>query len=322
LADVKLGLDGINAYSTQIRIMHGLPGELLAMGVYKVTDAAWSSDKRETLSVKGSSYEAYLLPALFPTTRTFPAQPASRLAETLIREIIPGASIAWELDDFQLPKLTEASDRWGLVDGNRDAPSIARSTGARIYAGPAGNWIARPVPTLYDLAVWSASEGEGGVLISHGEELTDDGVFNIVVASGQSTSADYPPFRPGIAQDLDPESPTYVGKPVTAGGFGQRVKLYTSELITSHAKAQAAAEGMLAPLLGLRQKVTFSQMHDPTLEPGDVGIVYTGNGPRRVLLDELTYSLTGEPLTAQTRTTATTLVGDAYIPPDDDTSSA
>lgn len=317
VAGPSLDLDGMNAFSTQFRVMHGLPGESLAMGVYKVTSAAWSSDSRDTIQVRGSSFEVYLIGARFLSARSFPRQSASRLAGSLIREVLPGASLSWEVDDDTLPGITEARDRWPLIDGDRDATSIARAAGARIYAGPAGNWIARPVPTLADDPVWEASEGDEGVLISHAEELTDEGVYNIVVVNGQSTDTDVAPFRPGIAQDVDRFSPTYVGKPVTAGGFGPRPRFYTSELIRSTAQAQKAANGMLAPYLGLRQKVSFSQVHDPTLEPGDVGIVNTANGPRRVLLDELTYSLLGEPLTAATRTTATTLVGNEYVPPDD-----
>lgn len=307
IADVSLSAASINAFSSQIRLRHGLPGETLPFGQYKITDAAFSSDDRAVLDIKGSSHEEYLLRARFVSTRKFPAQSASTLATTLIREVIPGASMAWELDDDTLPKIIESRDRWPLIDGDRDAVSIARSLGGRIFAGPSGNWIARPTPTLYDEPVWEASEG--GVLFSHGETLTDEGVYNIIVASGDGG------IKPGIAMDLDPNSPTYVKKPVTEGGFGDHVRFYTSELLTSSAKAQKAAEAMLAPYLGLRQQVTFSQAHNPLLEPGDVGIVQTVNGPRRVLLDEVTYDLLGGPLQAQTRTTATTLVGDAYVAP-------
>lgn len=320
ITDVDLALDGINGFSTQIRIHHGLPGELLPFGQYKVTSGGYDSDSRGVLQIKGSSHEEYLIRAGFTATRSFDPQPASRLATRLIQEIIPGAPVAWEMDDDTLPKIVEEKDRWGILDGGNAASSIARSLGGRIHAGAAGNWIARPTPTLYDPTVWEASEGEGGVLFSHGESLTDEGVYNTIVAAGQSSTQ--ATFRPGIAQDLDPRSPTYVRKPVSKGGFGPHVLYYSSDLLTSHTKAQKAAEAMLAPRLGLRQQVTFSQAHDPLLEPGDVGIVHTVNGPRRVLPDELTYSLTGEPLTAQTRTTATDLLGEPYVVPDDDGGSS
>jgi hypothetical protein len=214
-----------------------------------------------------------------------------------------------------LPSTTVARDRWAFIDGNGNSPSIARSLGARIYAGPSGNWIARPVPTLNDPIVWEASSAD--VLLDFSEELTDEFVYNVVVADGQSTDTDAAPFPSGVAMDLDPTSPTYALRRVTDGGFGQKVRFYKSELLRTQMQAQRAAEGMLAPCLGLRQSITFQQAHNPALEPGDVGLIHTTAGDRRVLLDELTYSLVGAPLTGQTRTTATTLTGNAYVPGED-----
>jgi len=315
LADVTVGLDGLNGFSTQIRIDHGMKGEpLLPMGVYKVSTTSWS-DAGATVKVKGLSHETYLQAARFITARTLRPAAASARTAALIQEVIPGAIVAWEVDDVYLPGTTVARDRWAFIDGNSSSPSIARSLGARIYAGPNGNWIASPVPTLSDEPVWEASSAD--VLLDFSEELTDEFVYNIVVADGQSTDTDTLPFPSGIAMDLDPTSPTYVNKPVTQGGFGQKPRFYKSELLRTQQQAQRAAEGMLAPLLGLRQSISFSQAHNPALEPGDVGTIHTSAGDRRVLLDELTYSLTGAPLTGQTRTTATTLVGNAYVPAED-----
>lgn len=316
LADVEVGIDGLNGFSTQVRIDHGMDSEpLLPMGVYKVNSASWSSENKNLVELNGSSHEWYMLGARFPTPRTFSAQAGSALAAQLIHEVLPGASIAWECDDARIPALSEERDRWGLIDGRQDATSIARALGARIYAGPNGNWIASPVPTINDDPVWEASEDD--VLLTHGEEFSDEGVYNAVVASGQTTDPDVKPFPPGIAQDLDPLSLTYYYRPITQGGFGPRPRFYVSEFITSTSQAQIAAQGMLAPYLGLKQSVDFTQLHDPSLEVGDVGIVHTLKGDRIVLLDQLAYNLNGAPLTGVTRTTATTLVGDAYDPPDD-----
>ena len=315
LADVEVSITGINAFSTQLRIFHGMQGEPeLAMGVYKVTNSAWGSESRDTVKVRGLSHEVYLQAARFYTARSFKQQPASALIDYLIHEILPGQPIAFEVDDETIPGTTAARDRWPLIDGDRNSSSIAKALGARVFAGPAGNWIVRAVPTLYDAPVWEASGDD--VLLAVSEELSDDGVYNVVVVNGQSTD-DKPVFGSGIAEDLDPNSPTYVRRKVTAGGFGPRPRFYSSEFITSQKQAQKVAEGMLAPYLGLRQSISFTQAHNPTLEPGDVGIVHTPKGDRRVLLDELVYDLTGAPMTGTTRTTATTLVGNSYEPPDE-----
>src|SRR5690349_3667254 len=68
LADVEVSITGINAFSTQVRIFHAMQGEPeLAMGVYKVTTASWTSEARETVKVRGASHEVYLQNARFYT---------------------------------------------------------------------------------------------------------------------------------------------------------------------------------------------------------------------------------------------------------------
>jgi hypothetical protein len=314
MEDVPVGKSGVNAFTTQLRVRHGIAGEqLLDMGRYKVTKVARSTANRLQTVLTGASHEVYVQGARFTSARTFYPQQASDLVRTLITEVIPSASISWLADDLTLPLITEPRDRWPLLDGDRDATSIARSLGARLYCGPSGEWIVKPVPALTDAAVWSASLSD--VLIESGQELSDDGVYNIMVVSGQSGDSSVPVFAPGIAQDKDPLSLTYVDKPVDQGGFGPRPRFYTSQLITSNGQAQTAAQGMLAPLLGLKEQITFTQLHDPTLEPGDVGLVETVDGPRHAILDACTYALDGSPLQTQTRTTETRLAGDVTEAP-------
>jgi hypothetical protein len=211
LVDVPIGTDGINGYNTQIRLRHGMDGEpLLPFGTYKVTSGKRSSGSRLSVAVAGASFETYLIRARFTGSRTFRKGSAMDLATQLITEVLPSAQIAWNVGDALLPRIVEPQDRWPLIDGDQNATSVARSLGARIYCTPEGNWVANPVPSLADAPVWSAAAGDGGVLLSADEELSDDGVYNIMVVSGQSTSLDSPPFKPGVAQDVDPFSPTYV----------------------------------------------------------------------------------------------------------------
>lgn len=314
-------VDQINPFTTRLRILHGMAGEPpLPMGVYVVTDREQSSDYADAYTVTGKSFELYLQRARFLTMQTSYPQPARVLLNTLITKVLPRAQISWRpgVDaDLPLPSITEPRDRWPLIDGDRDATSIARALGARVFAGPAGGWTVAPVPTLQDPPVWEAREGRGGVLLSHSESLSSEGVYNIQVVNGEALDGDTPPFKAGIAADLDPLSPTYTERSPDDGGFGPCPRFYASPLIRSTAAAQKAAQGMLAPYLGLKQKITYSQMHDPAIEPGDVGIVHTKWGPRRVILDAVTYNLDGGPLSGETRTTATRLAGQITDAPQD-----
>lgn len=309
LDDVPVGLQGLNGLTSQIRIRHGMFGEpLLPMGVYKATSVS-TTDGTTQVQVSGASREIYLQRARFVTSRTFYPQSAQSLILRLIRDVFPSAQMTWLLDDDpQMPKIIEPRDRWPLIDGDREAKSIAKSIGARVFASPTGDWITAPVPALTDPAVWTAERGE--VLLSASEELSDEGVYNAVVVNGQAADAGTPPFKAGVAQDTDPFSPTYAGKSPESGGFGLVPRFYTSQFIRNTAQAQKSAQGQLAPLLGLKQKVSFATLHDPTKEPGDVGIVQTDRGDRRVILDSVTYDLLGGPLSADTRTTETRLAGD------------
>ena len=321
LVAAEVGRDGINPFTTRLRVRHGIAYsnhpddvELVGLGVYRVEEVSRSLTG-QTVEVRGSSFEAYIIDARFVTPRTLPAQSASTMIDELIREVMPDASIAWRgiTPTDRVPKIIAERDRWELVDGSRDSTSVARALGARVFCDGDGVFVVAPVPALTDPAVWTATTGEGGLLVDSTEELSSDGVYNSVVVWGESTDGETPPAGPGIAVDDDPLSLSYIGGP-----FGQRPRFYSSQLITTKEQADRAARGMLAPYLGLRQRVSFSALHDPTLEPGDVGTVDTPSGPQKMIIDSITYDLGGGPMSCETRATATRLAGSIVDAPEEE----
>lgn len=326
LVDVPVGRYGINPFTTQIRIRHGMAGEpLMGMGVYRVTSVIRSLVDEHLVEVSGSSFEAYVIAARYTRPWVIPADEAKNQLQTIIKGALPDADFVWRGIDHgrRLPKVTIERDRWPLVDGGRNSPSISRSLGARTYVDGDGTWIIAPVPTLADPPTWEAEAGEGGVLIGATEDLTNEGVYNVIVANGISTDGERPPVGPGVAMDTDPLSLTYALKTPNEGGFGICPRFHASQFLTTIGQCQVAAEGMLAPYLGLKQQVTFDSLHDPSKEPGDVGIVRTADGLQRVILDSVTYDLLGGPLQCQTRTTTTRLDGaNVEAPDEEDTEEA
>lgn len=322
LDGVDIGRDGLNPFSTQLRVRHGLrwgrESELIGMGVYQVTTVSRSSTTPTQVSVAGESFEAYLIEARVPTPVTIAAGPAGTVLPALIRDVLPDARIAWRgVDQDQLvPKMVVERDRWPMIDGPKDATSIARALGARVFCDGDGTFVVSPVPALTDEPSWTAEAGRGGLLIEATEELSSDGVYNAIVVWGEQTDGGAV-AGPGIAVDNDPFSLTYFYKPVSEGGFGPRPRFYTSSLITSDEQASTTARAMLAPLLGLRQRATFTSLHDPTKEPGDVGRVLTAGGLQLTILDSVTYDLLGGPLSCETRATATRLAGDVVDAPEE-----
>lgn len=315
LADPPFGDGGINPYQTQLRVKHGIafgPGdvEVIPFGRYRVTQVARSLTSN-TITVSGSSFEHYVIGARYVRPKNYPANTAQGLADLIIKEVIPSAAIEWSpgVDgQTRLPRVTADRDRWPLLDGDSDSPSIANAVSGRVITDGSGSFKIIPVPTLEDTPKWEAHLGRGGVLINKTETLTLDGVANVMVVLGEAADGS-PPVGPGIARDLDPYSLTYTKRRVDQGGFGEVPRFFSSQMITRQAQAEATAKAMLAQRLGLKQQIEFDQTHNPTIEPGDVGLVH-GLTPTLVIPDSITYSLTGGQMSADTRTTATTLAGD------------
>jgi len=92
--------------------------------------------------------------------------------------------------------------------------------------------------------------------------------YNGVIATGEGPEI-ATPVR-AEAWDDDPTSPTY-----RYGLFGQVPYLYSSSLLTTQAKAQAAADAKLAQLLGKSTSLSWSQIVHPGLAPLDVVEVET-----------------------------------------------
>jgi hypothetical protein len=309
LSGVTMGRDGISPYTTRLRVRHGQPGEMLDMGRYRVVAAGYSSSARSVLSVTAESYESYLRSARLPKPRTIYGGSSRVIVESLIREILPSAAMAWQLDDEAMPTTVIERDRWAFIDGPRDVTSVARRLGGRVYAGPTGDWVARPVPTLADDPAWEAAEGPGGVLLSHGETLSSEGVYNAVSVQGAPDNPKRGWAGRVVVVDSDPQSPTYFYRSPDHGGFGPCPRFYSSGLFTAESQAYRMGSGVLAQTLGLRQDVTWETLHDPRLQPGDVGIVHTALGPRTVLLDEVVHDLDGGPTSGTSRTVTTTETG-------------
>lgn len=312
----------VDPLGTRMRVRHGIADlPLLPMGVYKITDLdrdqtpgyRLGGAQVGTVTVSASSDELYAKRDDWATMRVLQPMSAFAAIRMLIKELFPNASveISDQLDDIRLPRL-EGQNRWQMLDGKDDAPSIAKALGAVVFCGPSGEWIVAPQPTLADPIRFEARSGEGGILLEAAEALSDEGVANrvIVAPDGDNT------WPTQVVEDLDPYSPTYIKRPIEQGGFGPKTFTYTSAAITNSAQAKKVAQAQLAARLGLRQQLTYGQAHDPRTEVGDVALIHTQTGARKVILDDLIFDLGAATTSAQTRTTATRYAGESYELPD------
>lgn len=307
----------IDPFRTRFRVRHGLqyPGgqrELLGMGVYVCTDAQRPRGAMHRIQLSGGSFETYFISprGAFPKDRTFAESSAGAMVEKLIREVLPRAVIWWHPDidrSARTPRIQSDGDRWAVIDGASDSPSIARAIGARIYPNGDGAWVVAPPGSLSDPLVWQSTYGETQLEAVRG--LSSEGVCNVISLRSQGAESGLE-LGPVVVLDNDPASPTYAYRSPDEGGFGVSVRQYSSGMFTSVGQMGTAGQAMLAQTLGLRQSISFTRRYDPSIRPGQVGLVDTDAGPLRTIVDSLTYDLSGKSsMDGEARTTSARYTG-------------
>lgn len=303
VSGATIGRRALSPYGARIRVfmrMHYDRGtfESVPLGVYRVEEVSQAGLRTGRAQLDGLSLESQVMDERFTSPRSVDPGPGEFWVEKLIKEVLPEIGLSWRIGHSQVPSLVEERDRWGLVDGRSQDPSIAKSLGGRVFCDSRGSFVAAPVPTLEDTPVWTLTAGPGGALVEPQQTLSREGVYNQIVASGASESGQ-PPVGPAIASDDDPISPTYY-----KGPFGAVPLFYTSKLLTTFPQCQAAALALLAPRLGLAQKVSVATLLNYALEPDDVITVTMPDETRQNhIIDSISYPLTGGGMSLQTRAT-------------------
>lgn len=303
VSGAEFGRRGLSPYGSRIRVFMRMhfdrsTFETVPLGVYRVEEVSQAGLRPGRASVDGLSLEAQVQDERFHAPRTLAIGTGEFWVRQLIQEALPEMGLSWRLGQTLIPELVEERDRWGLVDGRSREPSIAKSLGGRVFCDSRGSFVAAPVPTLADAPVWSALAGPGGALVNPAQSLSRDKVYNQVVASGASEDGE-PPVGPAVASDDDPVSPTYY-----KGPFGAVPMFYESKMLTTFAQCQRAALSMLAPRLGLKQKVSIDTIANFALEPDDVITVTMPDGGRENhVIDSISYPLAGGGMSLSTRST-------------------
>lgn len=306
ISGATIGRRALSPYGSRIRVLMRMhydrhAYETVPLGVYRVEEVSQAGLRPGRAQLDGLSLEAQVQDERFTAPRSVDIGPGEYWVNKLLKEVLPEIGLSWRLGDSLVPQLVEEKDRWGLIDGRSQDPSIAKSLGGRVFCDSRGAFVAAPVPTLADPSVWSLAAGPGGALVEPQQTLSREGVYNQIVASGASESGK-PPVGPAIASDDDPVSPTYY-----KGAFGAVPLFYTSKLLTTFQQCQAAALGLLAPRLGLKQTVSVSSIVNYALEPDDVITVTMPDGhDENHIVDSVSYSLTGGSMNMQTRATTST----------------
>jgi hypothetical protein len=186
----------------------------------------------------------------------------------IIEDRLPNTQYNFASTTHVTPKLifgmSMDSDPW------QDAQDLATAIGMELFFDALGVCTLRDVPDPgTGQSVWTFSDSANPTIASATRSLTDQTVFNYIVAYGESVDNAVPVSA--VAFDDNPNSPTYY-----LGAYGKVPTSFTSPEITTVEQAQAAADALLNLSIGNAENVEISVVPNPAIEPGDVVTVTIG----------------------------------------------
>lgn len=278
--------------------------EWVGLGYFRIQAPEQNDAPDEPIRISGRDRMAGIIDARLLAPRQFVTGASlAFIMNTLVLQVYPAATIEW--DDATSSVVLARSvlveeDRFAFLD------ELVRSQGKVWYWDHRGVLVIRSVPNPAKPVV-ELSAGRGGVLLNLSRQISREGVYNAVVASGEATDT-AAPVR-AVAIDNNSDSPTYF-----FGRFGPVPRFFTSSFIATTVQAQVAANAMLTKNLGLPYNVDLSAVPNPALEPFDPVEIRHGDrdGPELHVLETLTVPLVQDAtLTATTREQTVVLIGDA-----------
>lgn len=270
--------DQLAIYGARLRITRGViygdgTIESVPLGLFRINSIS-GDPALGPVTINGSGLEAMVADDKFTAPYSTRGGTAAVTAITgLIQATLPGAVVVNRATDATIGTMTwdVQGDRWAAVQ------ECATAIGAEVYADADGVFIIAELPDLLTAPVaWDIDAGEDGVLISATRTFSRDGMYNLVVASGENAENNIPPVS-ATASDNDPTSPTYV-----SGPFGRVPKFYSSATLISSTLAQAAANKLLRDAIKPNASVSLTSLPNPCLEPGDVLRVTYEDGRREL----------------------------------------
>lgn len=203
--------------------------------------------------------------------------------DMLVHEIYPTATIGF---DFDANTAVFDADHTAEEDRYRFLYDIVTSRGKIMYWDHRGTLQVTDPPNTSD-PVFDVNSGRDGVLVELQRQLTREGVYNAVVASGDS-EGDLPPAS-AVVYDNDVASATY-----WFGRFGKVPRYYNSPFIESVDGAVSAARSILRTATGLPYNITLTSVPNPALEVYDPIMVTHRDGSSTHVIDTIETPLTAD----------------------------
>lgn len=253
----------LTPYGYELLIKRGIPGELVAVGVFPIQSSRLDGVSLIT-DVSAIDRTQLVRDARFEDDYTVAAGTNYATAiEDLIADGVTGLEYLFASTTHTTPLLVfEAqSDRWDA------AQKMAGSIGCELFFDGLGRLVLRSEPDLSTATpALTIAEGDGGVLVSAAIELDRAPAYNKWIhSSGNAANTD---TFTGSAVDDDPASPTYY-----FGPFGKKPKFFTSEFYASDAQCAAGAQADKARSVGVARGLQFAMVPNPAVTAGEVVLV-------------------------------------------------
>jgi hypothetical protein len=272
----QIDVRDLNLYGLIVRPYRGIrhPGgqtEDVPLGRYFLTALTWTGGDT-AVEITAAGYQQWVADARF---RVYDA--GGRLYRDILTDMISGGMPVpfppvYNADE--LNALPAKTCRAGTVYADADKTRLdviadaATALGVHVYPDRLGVWRFTPVTDDGTAPpgdpVWSVLAGPGGVQVAVTGGTKRDGVFNVVIATGEEgTDGQAPPSAE--ARVTDPGSPLRADGP-----FGRRVRFYASPLLTDTAMCEKAAATILSRYATANTSIDCQAVPNPALDPGDL----------------------------------------------------
>jgi len=310
----RLSTDLLAPYGNELYVERGIQygngqAEWVGLGYFRIDTPEQDEAPDGPVDIAASDRMAGIVDARFLTPRQFASTlTCGALVSTLVTEVYASATIEW--DDA----LVEADTIGRTVVAEEDRAKTLRdfltSLGKVGWFDHRGVFVVATPPDITGSPAWTIDAGLDGVLVQMSRSLTREGVYNVVVATGEAGDTTAP--ARGVATDTAPTSPTRYGGP-----FGPVPRFFSSPFITTNAQATTAAAALLRKSLGLPYQVDLTAIPNPALEPYDVvSVAYPKQARSRThrtevhVIDSVTIPLEpSRPVQLKTREQTTQLIG-------------
>lgn len=258
--------------------------EYVGLGYFRIDSVEQDNAPRGNIRITGSDRMANVLDgrSIVPIQYGSAASVGS-VIDDVIGDVVPGLVSVY---DFSAYSITLGSGHILDRDRLKFVQDLVAAYGKVAYFDYEGRLQVKSRPNPNAAPVWAINHGRNGVLVTAKRQISRDGVYNAVVASGEPVGAGAPVL--GIAFDVDNTSPTYY-----LGPFGTVPMFYTSSFLTTNAQCQAAALAQLQATTGLPYIVSLGTVPNPALEGWDVVLVSYSeeDNVETHILDRVSYSL-------------------------------